>query len=73
MRTLGLLAALFSATTTAALTIAMSLQWTELTPQPYAIRHFYKGASTATLMSGGVANLARDSSVTSRPTRRHRA
>lgn len=63
MRSLGLLVALLSATATSALKIATSLQWIEHTPQPYAIKNFYKGASTATLMSGGVANLARDRSV----------
>ncbi|KAF2119275.1 hypothetical protein BDV96DRAFT_486506 [Lophiotrema nucula] len=41
-----------------ALKIATSLQWIEHTPQPYAIKNFYKGSSTATLSSGGVANLA---------------
>ncbi|KAF2193007.1 periplasmic binding protein-like II [Zopfia rhizophila CBS 207.26] len=46
-----------------ALRIATSLQWIEHTPQPYAIKNFYKGDSAATLMSGGVANLASDRSV----------
>ena len=41
-----------------ALRIATSLQWIEHTPQPYAIKNFYKGSSAATLISGGVANLA---------------
>ncbi len=45
-------------TSTAALKIATSLQWIEHTPQPYAIKNFYKGDSPATLMSGGVMNLA---------------
>lgn len=45
-----------------ALKIATSLQWIEHTPQPYAIKNFYKGSSTASLTSGGVANLASDSS-----------
>ncbi|KAH7081605.1 hypothetical protein BKA63DRAFT_540617 [Paraphoma chrysanthemicola] len=40
-----------------ALRIATSLQWIEHTPQPYAIKNFYKGSSKATLTSGGVANL----------------
>ncbi|KAJ4303356.1 hypothetical protein N0V90_002249 [Kalmusia sp. IMI 367209] len=48
---------------TYALRIATSLQWIEHTPQPYAIKNFYKGSSTATLSSGGVANLASDSSI----------
>ncbi|KAH8727877.1 hypothetical protein GQ44DRAFT_676918 [Phaeosphaeriaceae sp. PMI808] len=43
-----------------ALRVATSLQWIEHTPQPYAIKHFYKGKTTATLTSGGVANLASD-------------
>ncbi|KAF2445797.1 periplasmic binding protein-like II [Karstenula rhodostoma CBS 690.94] len=46
-----------------ALKIATSLQWIEHTPQAYAIKNFYKGSSTATLSSGGVANLASDSSI----------
>jgi ABC-type nitrate/sulfonate/bicarbonate transport system substrate-binding protein len=41
-----------------ALKIATSLQWIEHTPQPYAIKNFYKGSDTASLVSGGVANLA---------------
>jgi ABC-type nitrate/sulfonate/bicarbonate transport system substrate-binding protein len=44
------------------LKIASSLQWIEHTPQPYAIKNFYKGSSTATLISGGVANLGSDTS-----------
>lgn len=44
------------------LKIATSLQWIEHTPQPYAIKNFYKGSSTASLSSGGVANLASDTS-----------
>lgn len=44
------------------LKIATALQWIEHTPQPYAIRNFYKGSSAATLVSGGVANLGSDSS-----------
>ncbi|KAH7091195.1 hypothetical protein FB567DRAFT_268232 [Paraphoma chrysanthemicola] len=46
--------------TSIALRIATSLQWIEHTPQPYAIKNFYKGSSTATLTSGGVANLGSD-------------
>lgn len=46
-----------------ALKIATSLQWIEHTPQPYAIKNFYKGSDTASLMSGGVANLASDKSI----------
>jgi ABC-type nitrate/sulfonate/bicarbonate transport system substrate-binding protein len=46
-----------------ALKISTSLQWIEHTPQPYAIKNFYKGSSQATLSSGGVANLASDTSV----------
>ncbi|KAL5392840.1 hypothetical protein DPSP01_000536 [Paraphaeosphaeria sporulosa] len=46
-----------------ALKIATSLQWIEHTPQAYAIKNFYKGSSPATLSSGGVANLASDSSI----------
>ncbi|KAF2031112.1 hypothetical protein EK21DRAFT_100044 [Setomelanomma holmii] len=42
------------------LRIATSQQWIEHTPQPYAIRNFYKGSTAATLTSGGVANLAFD-------------
>lgn len=45
------------------LKIASSLQWIEHTPQPYAIANFYKGQSTASLSSGGVANLASDTSI----------
>lgn len=45
---------------TCALRIASSLQWIEHTPQPYAIKNFYKGSSAATLTSGGVANLGSD-------------
>lgn len=45
-----------------ALKIGTSLQWIEHTPQPYAIKNFYKGVSTASLSSGGVANLASDTS-----------
>ncbi|TPX14615.1 uncharacterized protein E0L32_005307 [Thyridium curvatum] len=48
---------------TSALRIASSLQWIEHTPQPYAIKNFYKGSSTATLVSGGVANLGTDRSI----------
>ncbi|KAF2279788.1 periplasmic binding protein-like II [Westerdykella ornata] len=44
------------------LKIATALNWIEHTPQPYAIKNFYKGSSAATLSSGGVANLASDSS-----------
>jgi ABC-type nitrate/sulfonate/bicarbonate transport system substrate-binding protein len=40
------------------LRIATSLAWIEHTPQPYAIKNFYSGSSTASLTSGGVANLA---------------
>jgi ABC-type nitrate/sulfonate/bicarbonate transport system substrate-binding protein len=42
------------------LRIASSLAWIEHTPQPYAIKNFYQGSTTATLTSGGVANLASD-------------
>ncbi|KAB5585184.1 hypothetical protein GE09DRAFT_944209 [Coniochaeta sp. 2T2.1] len=45
-----------------ALKIATSLQWIEHTPQPYAIKNFYKGGS-AQLVSGGVANLATDRTI----------
>jgi ABC-type nitrate/sulfonate/bicarbonate transport system substrate-binding protein len=41
-----------------ALKIATSLQWIEYTPQPYAIKNFYKGDTPATLQSGGVMTLA---------------
>ena len=47
----------------AALRIATSLQWIEHTPQPYAIKNFYKGTSSAQLVSGGVANLATDKTI----------
>jgi ABC-type nitrate/sulfonate/bicarbonate transport system substrate-binding protein len=43
------------------LKIASSLQWIEHTPQPYAIKNFFNGS--ATLTSGGVANLASDKSI----------
>lgn len=43
-----------------ALRIASSLQWIEHTPQPYAIKNFYKGSTKANLTSGGVANLGSD-------------
>jgi ABC-type nitrate/sulfonate/bicarbonate transport system substrate-binding protein len=46
-----------------ALRIATSLQWIEHTPQPWAIKNFYKGSTTATLSSGGVQNLASDRSI----------
>tara|TARA_R110002003_G_scaffold433_11_gene19785 strand:- start:9856 stop:10725 length:870 start_codon:yes stop_codon:yes gene_type:complete len=36
------------------------LQWIEYTPQPYAIKNFYKGNSAVALTSGGVANLGSD-------------
>jgi ABC-type nitrate/sulfonate/bicarbonate transport system substrate-binding protein len=42
--------------------IGTSLQWIEHTPQPYAIKNFYKGTSAASLVSGGVANLGSDTS-----------
>ncbi len=45
------------------LKISTSLQWIEHTPQPYAIRNFYKGSTTASLVSGGVASLGVDRSV----------
>jgi ABC-type nitrate/sulfonate/bicarbonate transport system substrate-binding protein len=45
-----------------ALKIGSSLQWIEHTPQPYAINNFYNGSSTATLVTGGVANLGSDTS-----------
>jgi ABC-type nitrate/sulfonate/bicarbonate transport system substrate-binding protein len=45
-----------------ALKIATSLEWIEHTPQPWAIKNFYKGSSAATLTSGGVANLGSDKS-----------
>ncbi|OIW22845.1 periplasmic binding protein-like II [Coniochaeta ligniaria NRRL 30616] len=44
------------------LKIATSLQWIEHTPQPYAIKNFYKG-DTAQLVSGGVANIATDRTI----------
>ncbi|KAF2687954.1 periplasmic binding protein-like II [Lentithecium fluviatile CBS 122367] len=47
---------------TLGLKIGTSLQWIEHTPQPYAVRNFYKGSSTATISSGGVANLGSDTS-----------
>jgi len=55
-------ACIFFNTGVLALKIATSLQWIEHTPQPYAIKNFYKGSDTATLSSGGVANLASDKS-----------
>jgi hypothetical protein len=45
------------------LKIASSLQWIEHTPQPYAIKNFYKGTDTATLSSGGVANIGTDTTI----------
>jgi ABC-type nitrate/sulfonate/bicarbonate transport system substrate-binding protein len=36
------------------------LQWIEYTPQPYAIKNFYKGNNAVALTSGGVANLGSD-------------
>lgn len=45
-----------------ALKISTSLLWIEHTPQPYAIKNFYKGRSAATLHSGGVASLGSDAS-----------
>lgn len=50
-------------TTVTGLRIATSLQWIEHTPQPWAIKNFYKGSSTAQLVSGGVQNLARDKTI----------
>jgi hypothetical protein len=45
---------------TLALRIASALAWIEHTPQPYTIAHFYNGTTPATLVFGGVANLAAD-------------
>lgn len=56
----GILAAL---PPTRSLKIATSLQWIEHTPQAYAIENFYNGSSAASLTSGGVFNLATDSSI----------
>jgi ABC-type nitrate/sulfonate/bicarbonate transport system substrate-binding protein len=47
---------------TSALKIGTNLMWIEHSPQPYAIKNFYKGASSVTLESGGVANVASDTS-----------
>ncbi|KAL1845117.1 hypothetical protein VTK73DRAFT_1094 [Phialemonium thermophilum] len=64
MRCLGLpsavaaLLTLFVDTQVAGLRIATSLQWIEHTPQEWAIKNYYKGDSAATLVSGGVQNLA---------------
>ncbi len=63
MRVSLLIAGLLPAALSAALKIATSLQWIEHTPQPYAIKNFYKGDSPATLMSGGVMNLAGDKTI----------
>jgi ABC-type nitrate/sulfonate/bicarbonate transport system substrate-binding protein len=46
----------------AALKISTSLLWIEHTPQPWAIKNYYKGSSSASLTSGGVADLASDRS-----------
>ncbi|KAH7390722.1 hypothetical protein BKA66DRAFT_510769 [Pyrenochaeta sp. MPI-SDFR-AT-0127] len=46
-----------------ALKIASSLVWIEHTPQPYAIRNFYRGVTPANLTSGGVANLGNDTTI----------
>jgi TRAP-type uncharacterized transport system substrate-binding protein len=43
-----------------ALRIGSNLAWIEHTPQPYAIKNFYKGSTKANLTSGGVANLGSD-------------
>lgn len=56
------LGALLLASCASTLKIATSLQWIEHTPQPYAIKNFYKGDS-AQLVSGGVANLATDTTI----------
>ncbi|KAF2714274.1 periplasmic binding protein-like II [Pleomassaria siparia CBS 279.74] len=47
---------------TTALKIGSSLQWIEHTPQPYAIKNFYKGVTAPTIASGGVASVASDTS-----------
>jgi ABC-type nitrate/sulfonate/bicarbonate transport system substrate-binding protein len=57
------LAAILLTTDVSPLKIASSLQWIEHTPQPYALKNFYKGGSAAQLVSGGVPNLASDRSV----------
>jgi ABC-type nitrate/sulfonate/bicarbonate transport system substrate-binding protein len=62
MLLVGLVSTLFSVPLLA-LRIASNLQWIEHTPQPYAIKNFYKGDSAATLISGGVATLASDKSI----------
>ena len=62
MRPLFLITAVL-ASSAAGLRIATSLQWIEHTPQPYAIKNFYKGDSPATLVSGGVNNLAMDKTL----------
>lgn len=43
-----------------ALKIGSALVWIEHSPQPYAIRNFYKGVTPANLTAGGVANLGND-------------
>lgn len=40
------------------LRIASNLNWIKHTPQPYAIRNFYNGSTNASLVTGGVADLA---------------
>ncbi|KAF4624944.1 hypothetical protein G7Y89_g13224 [Cudoniella acicularis] len=57
------LASIFFTLQVPALKIATSLQWIEHTPQPYAIKNFYKGSDTASLMSGGVANIVTDKTI----------
>jgi ABC-type nitrate/sulfonate/bicarbonate transport system substrate-binding protein len=60
--TVGCLSTLLSIQVTG-LKISTSLQWIEHTPQPWAIKNFYKGSSTAQLVSGGVASFASDRNV----------
>ncbi|KAK1762175.1 periplasmic binding protein-like II [Phialemonium atrogriseum] len=59
----ALLSLLASTDLASGLRIATSLQWIEHTPQPYAIKHFYNGSSTAQLISGGVQSLSSDKSI----------
>lgn len=63
MRPSFLITGILAALPAGSLKIATSLQWIEHTPQAYAIENFYNGSSAASLTSGGVFNLAADSSV----------
>ncbi|PKS10370.1 hypothetical protein jhhlp_002121 [Lomentospora prolificans] len=65
MKSLFLLTGIVSllGTPASSLKVSTSLDWIEYTPQRYAADNFYKGSSPVQISSGGVANIARDSSI----------